>query len=115
MELNQIADLLKDIHNMIDNNYLIGNEEIIIDIKDPSIFKNNNFIKNLGPYKQIKKDDELLKNDIKCSICCQNFKEGEYKRNLPLCNHVFHKKCIDKWLKNKKECPICRCDYSCLE
>ena len=24
------------------------------------------------------------------------------------CGHMFHSNCIEKWLKNKKECPLCR-------
>ena len=42
-----------------------------------------------------------------CSICmemCQNIKTSL----LTPCNHVFHKKCITKWAKNKPECPLCR-------
>ena len=24
------------------------------------------------------------------------------------CNHVFHPKCLARWMKNKMECPTCR-------
>jgi hypothetical protein len=24
------------------------------------------------------------------------------------CGHIFHSNCIERWLKNKKECPLCR-------
>ena len=41
-----------------------------------------------------------------CSICLEEIKEPEYL-NLP-CNHPFHKKCINGWLKNNNNCPNCR-------
>ena len=34
-------------------------------------------------------------------------KDGEEIRTL-LCQHVFHKECIDTWLGRKSECPVCR-------
>jgi hypothetical protein len=58
-------------------------------------------------YKQIKKGDCLLEQT--CSICYDNYNLNEYKREL-FCQHVFHKKCIDKWLKNNLSCPMCRQD-----
>jgi hypothetical protein len=65
-----------------------------------------NKIKQIGKYKKIKENDQLINNE--CSICIENFCCGEYQRTL-VCNHVFHKKCIDKWFKkDKNECPICR-------
>lgn len=51
--------------------------------------------------------------DINCCICCEKVKKSEYIRELN-CNHLFHKKCIDKWLlysmkyKESVKCPICR-------
>ena len=44
-----------------------------------------------------------------CSVCYNNYIDGEYYRKLK-CNHYFHKKCIDKWLKLNPICPICRKD-----
>jgi len=66
---------------------------------------------NLCKSEKIKKDDKLLGNT--CLICQEDFKIGEYKRKLPNnCNHIYHKKCIDKWLKKKNSCPICRQEFS---
>jgi hypothetical protein len=60
----------------------------------------------LGKASRIKSDDPLLSEY--CHICMDNYKEKEFKRVIPACNHCFHKKCIDKWLKKKGNCPICR-------
>jgi hypothetical protein len=66
--------------------------------------------KLIGKAEKIKKDDPLLLNNESCFICFEKYKEKELKRKLPNCNHFFHKKCIDKWLKNKSTCPHCRSD-----
>ena len=56
-------------------------------------------------YKQIKYGDKIVGQ--LCSICQEEYKPKEYKRELS-CKHSFHKKCIDKWLKNNLSCPFCR-------
>jgi hypothetical protein len=62
-------------------------------------------IKDLGTYKKIK-DTTNFENP--CPICMDDFSVGEYQRTLE-CNHMFHKKCIDKWFKkDKNDCPMCR-------
>src|SRR6056297_845776 len=45
-----------------------------------------------------------------CSICFEDYAPGEYVQNVDcLCNRgYFHRKCIDKWLRKKQTCPLCR-------
>jgi len=40
-------------------------------------------------------------NENICPICMEN--NPEYNT---ICNHTFHKECLDKW--NKNSCPYCR-------
>jgi hypothetical protein len=45
-----------------------------------------------------------------CSICLEQYEEGEtisWAKNEE-CNHMFHEKCIVKWMENHDECPLCR-------
>ncbi|XP_045823945.1 RING-H2 finger protein ATL78-like [Trifolium pratense] len=46
--------------------------------------------------------------DTECMICISEFTNGEKMRILPKCNHGFHVRCIDKWLKEHSSCPKCR-------
>jgi len=56
-----------------------------------------------------KKEDESKKM---CVICISEWKNNQHIRKLP-CKHEFHSKCIDKWLKQKRSCPICRGEVNC--
>ena len=63
-------------------------------------------MQELGSYKRLQEKDELIGMD--CSVCKCKYKKNEGIRKLP-CNHTFHKRCIDRWLKNGGvSCPICR-------
>lgn len=42
-----------------------------------------------------------------CVICMSDFETRQKIRVMP-CKHHFHSKCIDKWLKGSRTCPICR-------
>lgn len=42
-----------------------------------------------------------------CSICLDRFSMDTTVRRLP-CLHIFHSKCVDKWLQQNTKCPICR-------
>ncbi|KAL7134425.1 hypothetical protein ABFS83_11G026200 [Erythranthe nasuta] len=43
-----------------------------------------------------------------CAICLDSFREGDACRNIPVCKHVFHAKCVDRWIRKKPTCPVCR-------
>ena len=51
-----------------------------------------------------------------CSICLEDFKsEKNNDITYMTCNHMFHKKCLKRWLKHDKKydlytgsCPLCR-------
>ncbi|KAG0454042.1 hypothetical protein HPP92_025346 [Vanilla planifolia] len=43
-----------------------------------------------------------------CAVCLDVFREGEWCRAIPGCNHVFHALCVDRWLEKSQFCPICR-------
>ncbi|KAH8810938.1 hypothetical protein F5884DRAFT_780804 [Xylogone sp. PMI_703] len=41
-----------------------------------------------------------------CSICTEEFHDGEYIRILP-CAHIYHRRCIDPWLVGfVGSCPL---------
>jgi len=45
-----------------------------------------------------------------CSICQDNYTEGQAVRELSHCNHVFHRNCIETWFQQNVHCPVCRHD-----
>ncbi|KAL0478160.1 E3 ubiquitin-protein ligase [Acrasis kona] len=42
-----------------------------------------------------------------CTICLSEYEEEEVLRTLP-CFHIFHRECIDDWLKQSRVCPVCK-------
>ncbi len=64
--------------------------------------------------KQVKfKEHVLFNTDLihqnSCSICLEDFREGEIASILPCC-HIFHQECVSPWIKKKNSCPNCRID-----
>ncbi|KAF9615773.1 hypothetical protein IFM89_026374 [Coptis chinensis] len=45
-----------------------------------------------------------------CAVCLNELKKNDRVRELRNCCHVFHIKCIDRWLDHgdQKNCPLCR-------
>ncbi|KAG8377352.1 hypothetical protein BUALT_Bualt08G0024200 [Buddleja alternifolia] len=44
-----------------------------------------------------------------CTICLSEIPDGEEGRELK-CKHIFHRKCLDQWLRHDgaATCPLCR-------
>ncbi|KAK3042251.1 hypothetical protein RJ639_001846 [Escallonia herrerae] len=42
-----------------------------------------------------------------CSICHEDFVLRDMVNRLP-CSHIFHTRCILRWLKRSNTCPLCR-------
>ncbi|XP_065864608.1 NEP1-interacting protein 1 isoform X2 [Euphorbia lathyris] len=69
----------------------------------------NNFILNLPQFTfQSINNLHLQFHESCCSICLEDFKDGELMRKLSYCGHLFHLECLDKWLYINGCCPICR-------
>lgn len=95
-----LTTFFDNLENILDSN--IEQYEPVV----PKVTKES--LTALGPYKRVTGDSEITQET--CSICLENFKINEGYRKLN-CNHVFHKKCIDKWfLSGHRECPMCRED-----
>ncbi|KAF9605621.1 hypothetical protein IFM89_017964 [Coptis chinensis] len=66
------------------------------------------------PILQFKKTELEIeqRNLFECAVCLNEFQEEEKLRILPKCTHVFHIDCIDIWLQNNANCPLCRSSIS---
>ena len=42
-----------------------------------------------------------------CPICLDNYKKDDILNELK-CGHKYHNTCIDDWIKNNNNCPLCR-------
>lgn len=46
-------------------------------------------------------------DNINCTICLDMIKEDHHET---ICGHMYHKACLDEWLKVGSQCPLCRKD-----
>jgi len=62
------------------------------------------------PLKTVRSGDEHQDPGFDlCAICIEGYRSSDIARILP-CKHVFHKHCIDPWLIEQRNCPICKID-----
>jgi hypothetical protein len=45
------------------------------------------------------------RSGIECTICYDEFEEGNVIARMD-CFCIYHKKCIDSWLKKHPKCPL---------
>lgn len=55
-----------------------------------------------------RKENHVKEIGIECPVCLSAFMDGEEVKQLSACKHSFHSTCIDLWLSNHSNCPICR-------
>ncbi|XVE76350.1 hypothetical protein DITRI_Ditri12bG0165200 [Diplodiscus trichospermus] len=62
------------------------------------------------PVSGVKYQKETHSKDIgsECPVCLSVFADGEEVKELRGCKHSFHATCIDLWLNDHNDCPICR-------
>ncbi|CAI7856051.1 unnamed protein product [Closterium sp. NIES-53] len=46
-----------------------------------------------------------------CCICLGPYEDAVLLRELP-CSHHFHSACVDKWLRTRPTCPLCKYDIT---
>lgn len=70
-------------------------------------------IRSIPIFKFNKGDEEVFDaKPCECAVCLNEFQEEEKLRIIPNCAHVFHIDCIDIWLQNNANCPLCRTSIS---
>ncbi len=45
-----------------------------------------------------------------CAICYEEMKKGSLVKGHD--NHLFHVECLDRWILEKNNCPICRKNFN---
>ena len=56
--------------------------------------------------KEYKLNEDLEESD-NCSICLENYNKDNII-NVLKCGHKYHKDCIDYWINDNNNCPLCR-------
>lgn len=86
----------------------VGDDEGVIEKGDPPYKKEN---KNASSYSRFLMATWRRPTATdECSICLLSYNPGQticLAKN-PLCKHVFHHDCIEEWLKDHSDCPLCR-------
>ncbi|KAJ8025667.1 E3 ubiquitin-protein ligase RNF38 [Holothuria leucospilota] len=68
-------------------------------------------IDQLPSYRYNPDTHQSINDQTCCVVCMSDFEIKQLLRVLP-CSHEFHARCVDKWLKSNRTCPICRADAS---
>eukprot|EP01017_Pseudomicrothorax_dubius_P001548 TRINITY_DN0_c5412_g1_i1.p1 TRINITY_DN0_c5412_g1~~TRINITY_DN0_c5412_g1_i1.p1 ORF type:complete len:110 (+),score=3.78 TRINITY_DN0_c5412_g1_i1:47-376(+) len=50
----------------------------------------------------------MVFSQTNCVICLEDFEKVSKCRQISLCSHIFHSHCIDAWMKQNSNCPVCK-------
>ncbi|KAJ7955723.1 RING-H2 finger protein ATL56 [Quillaja saponaria] len=67
-------------------------------------------VKKLSQFRLAKGNEP--ESDFQCVVCLDGLRNGQWCRELSVCGHVFHRRCVDTWLIKMAACPICRTPVS---
>lgn len=96
----QPQDLLPQ-HKVRELVYFSGLKETAHDIENPINGTSANKQDNLIDHQENNVGGE-------CSICWENFSEGQKLLLVEGCNHTFHQACLQQWCERDARCPMCR-------
>lgn len=99
----QYDNILDSMNDLCKSFYIIEDKNSIKIVNYDKITKKNinKYLLNIN-YKE-------YNNIQECCICLTNINHNQKIQKLFNCKHLFHKKCIEKWIlkSQKKICPIC--------
>ena len=108
-QINNNLNNMGDDDNMININFNLLNEDINANNNNEEVIRNLPVFKIDEKFMESsQKEDNKNENFEKCVICMEKYIIDDEVETLP-CFHIFHKNCIDQWLKAGKDtCPICK-------
>nr|GME16516.1 E3 ubiquitin-protein ligase RHA1B-like [Ipomoea batatas] len=57
----------------------------------------------------VAKFSEVGGGEESCAVCLCEYESGDEIRRLRNCSHIFHRRCLDRWIDNgRNTCPLCR-------
>ena len=96
--LNEFSRIIEEMEGLNYQNVRIQ-EQDLDEVEPKTTLEEINSFSKLDIYKYDKPE--------KCSICHDDINKNDIIRIL-YCSHYFHYKCVDTWLENKHQCPLCR-------
>lgn len=80
-------------------------------IYHPKLFMRWQHLKAEMKYRPVRRrvsDLPEKENGYSCIICMDDFEDEQEEGVWTYCNHFFHERCLEDWLKINKKCPICK-------
>ncbi|CAM0905386.1 unnamed protein product [Alopecurus aequalis] len=60
-------------------------------------------------YREARKQRQVAGEEAECcAVCLERYGDSDVVRVLPDCGHLFHRECVDHWLRQRPTCPVCR-------